>query len=520
MKKIRVLFIANMNSRWAFQYVKKMYFENLDITIVDYACQRLSMGNEYYEFCEKNGINIIGVYDEEEFFRTIKYAMLINQMEKFDVCHIMYLRVEACMLVRLCEQKFNQIISNFFGSDFYRVTEADEQKQKYLIEISDVLIVPTEEMKEKVVLKYPEFQDKVEAVYFESPVFEMLEVNPYIKDLNEKWLPDDKVIIAAGYNGNSGQQHDLVIHALNACSSEIKKRVFVIFTMTYGLTVEYEKYINELLDNVEFKFVIIKDYMTNEQIISLRRRIDIFVHAMITDAFSAALQESMFFQTVILMGSWLEYQLLDQEKAYINKFTDERDLSQKLEQIIFNYKEYRSNSAVNKEIIKKIRLQRSHVEDWNVFYNSKESKHFSGNASDVLEYILSQEKKKVERKQKYNNVMRIWLKERIENRKPINRFIREKKYNSIVIYGAGTMGEMVYKEVQEMDVIINICDKNIHKVDWFDKEILYPLELSGLLCDCIIITPVHIYNEIKQSFPKIEIEKFISLLDILEKSEF
>ncbi|MFG6377005.1 MAG: glycosyltransferase [Lachnospiraceae bacterium] len=518
MKKIRVLFVANMNSRWAFRYVKKMYFENLDITIVDYACQRLSMGNEYYEFCEKNRINIIAIYDEEEFSRTIKYAMLINQMEKFDVCHIMYLRTEACMLVRICEQKFNQIIGNFFGSDFYRVTKTDEQKQKYLIDISDMLIVPTDQMKEKVVLKYPEFQDRVQAVYFESPVFEMLETNPYIKDLDEKCLPSDKVIIAAGYNGNSGQQHDLFIRALNACSLEIKKRVFIVFTMTYGLTDEYEKYINELLNNVDFEFVIIKEYMTDEQIISLRKRIDIFVHPMITDAFSAALQESMFFQTVILMGSWLQYQLLEQEKACIYKFTDERDLSQKLEQIIVNYKEYRSNSAINKEIIKRIRSQRSHVEDWNVFYNTEKSKHFSGNASNVLEYVLSQEKRKDERKQKYNDVMRIWLKKRLENRKPINQFIEEKKYSSIVIYGAGTIGEMVYRELQDMDIIINICDKNIHKVDWFDKKIIYPSELSTLLCDCIIITPIHICNQIKESFPNIETEKLISLLDILEKS--
>ncbi len=516
MEKRRVLLLGDMNSRWTFRYLKKVYSENFKITILDYAPLRLSLGDVHYDFCEKNGIQVIAIYNDGGYSRCLKYASIINQMETFDICHIMFVRSEASLLVRMCEHKFHQIIANFWGSDFFRTTSKMEFEQKYLLDIVDTVIVPVESMEENIIHKYPKLQDKIHTVYFESPILEKLQENNYAEEDNAMLpLPKDKVVIAVGYNGFSQQQHELFIRALNECDETIIDRVFVIFSMTYGLSAEYEEKIYKMLKDAKFKYVLIKDYMTDEQIIFMRKRIDIFVNAITTDAFNAAIQESMLCQSVILVGDWLLYQDLEDEKAYLCKFSNALDLSEKLSDVIKNIGAYKEKSKGNKEIIKRIRKRRGHVEDWTDLYDNNIPVHIPDGEFNVWEYVLKQEKKQSERKQLYNEIMQKWLVKRLNNIEPVKQYMKERNYKDVVIYGAGTLGKMVYDELRDSDVVIKFCDQSVTETDWLDREIMKLSDLENSDCDCVIVTPVHVYNGIKNNLINIGVKQMVSLAEIL-----
>ena len=110
-------------------------------------------------------------------------------METFDVCHVMFVRSEASLLVKMCEHKFHQIIANFWGSDFFRTTSKMELEQKYLLDIADTVIVPVESMEENIIHKYPNLQDKIHTVYFESPILEKLQDDNYAEEDDNTMLP-------------------------------------------------------------------------------------------------------------------------------------------------------------------------------------------------------------------------------------------------------------------------------------------------------------------------------------------
>lgn len=517
MGKRRVLLLGDMSSKWTFRYLKKVYSKNLEITVLDYAPSRLSLGDAYYDFCEKKGIRVIAIYNDGGYSRCLKYASIINQMETFDICHVMFVRSEASLLVKMCEHKFHQIIANFWGSDFFRTTSKMELEQKYLLDIADTVIVPVESMEENIIHKYPNLQDKIHTVYFESPILEKLQDDNYAEEDDNTMLPlpKDKVVIAVGYNGSSQQQHELFIQALNKCDETIIDRVFVIFSMTYGLSAEYEEKICKILEKVKFEYVLIKEYMTDEQIVSMRKRIDIFVNTITTDAFNAAIQESMLCQSVILVGDWLLYQDLEDEKAYVCKFSNALDLSEKLSDVMENLGSYREKSKGNKEIIKRIRKRRRHVEDWIDLYDNNIPVHIPDGGFNVWEYVLKQEKKQSERKQLYNEITQRWLVKRLNNIEPVRQYVKERNYKDIVIYGAGTLGKMVYDELRDFDVEIKFCDQSVTETDWLDKGIMKLSDLKNSDCDCVIITPVHVYNGIKKNLIGIGVKQMVSLAEIL-----
>ncbi len=515
----RVLLLADMNSRWTFQYLKKAYANHLEITVIDYASQKLPFGEAYYDFCDKNGIAVISIYNDGGYSRCLKYAAIINQMQEFDLCHIMFVSGWVSLLVSMCEHKFHKIIVNFWGSDFYRTTKKVESEQKYVLDIADIIIVPVEDMKEKFIRKYPKLRDKIYTVYFESPTLKMLEDDTYLGDANMGiQLPDNKAVIAVGYNGYVQQQHEIFIKALNSCCEAIRSEVFVVFLMTYGLSKEYEEYINGLLQDAKFQYAFIRNYMTNEQIVYLRRRIDVFVNAITTDAFNAAIQESMLCQSVILIGNWLSYQDLENEKAYINKFGDETDLAEKLGDVIKNLSAYKRNSEKNRDILKKIRKKRCNVEGWIDVYDSPcQDRHVKGNKDDVWKYVLEQERKQSQRKNLYYEITQNWLKKKLNKIAPVKEYISHEKYTNIVIYGAGTLGELVYDEIKSLNIVINVCDKDVTNVNWIDKEIMKVSDLRKFPCDCVIVTPVHVYDAIAKSLLEIEAGRVISLEEILNE---
>jgi len=513
MNKKRLLLLGNVNSRWVFRYIKKVMLEDFDMTIINMAKAQDALGAEHYEYCEEQGIKVISIFNDVGYSRCIKYANYIRSLPDFDICHIMFVSGEASLIAYLCHDKIGEIVANFWGSDCYRRAPDLDYEQNLLMEVVDTVLVCAKKMGDELLKRYPQLEGRVHTVYFESAKIEIMQRGLLEQDVvMYDDVFKDKIVVAAGYNGRESQQHKMLFEAIDRCRKEVRDRIVVLVMVSYGLTPEYEQFIDNELRKAQFESVVMKDFITDEQMVRLRQRIDISINGSVSDSLNAALQESVYCGSVIINGSWLKYSEL--EDVYIVEFDNKDDLTKQLENIVDNIDIYKGKSKQNKCIMEKMFEKRGNVENWLEFYKGEWYRK-QVSTSHVYQYIFEKHQVQLSRRFMYEKVYSNWLKHRIEGVHPVAEHIGNNAIAYVVIYGAGTLGELVYKEIQDLDIHIAICDKKIDKVDWYNGNISSPVDLVYDQVELFIITPVHVYDEIVLEIGLWGDERAISLLDLV-----
>lgn len=99
--------------------------------------------------------------------------------------------------------------------------------------------------------------------------------------------------------------------------------------------------------------------------------------------------------------------------------------------------------------------------------------------------------------------------------KNIGLFLKDKGYHKIAIYGMHFLGECLYKELREENLIVSYgIDKNANNITADIKIVMPESKLEKV--DAIIVTPVCSFNEIKRQLSYKMICPILSIKDILE----
>lgn len=526
----RIFVTANGNSVFSYQYIMKMCSENYDIVLLDLAINEERW--EYYEYYKSRCITIVHYpYEMKGMMQYLVVVLKIKDMGNFDVCHIMYVTNEVCRIVQMCRQNFKQIITNFWGSDFYRTTEQEQQIQKKLLDISDIIILPTETMEKPFIERWKDLAERVITVEFESYIYlKLISGSSFLEadtqyDILRKMK--DKIVIVAGHSGNAKDQHEMMIAAIDQCDLSVKSQIIVILPMTYGLTVEYQHKINDLLKKASFESIVLTEFMTDDQVCMLRERTDVFIQAITTDAFSGAMEENLYSQSVILCGDWLNYPQLHEEANSVIWYSDEGDLSGKISMVVNDIDEYKKKAVGNRTCIERIKAKRKNVMNWSDFYTARHTQAIGGsdmqppeeNIDSWMDIIMKIQKADT-RRNLYSDIMNEWLKKQIQSEAPIRSYIEENHFKNVLIYGGGTLGELVYTEISN-ECEITVCDQSGGKRMWYEKAIKTPDMIENNVFDCIIITPIHIVSEIKEILVKKQInaDQVISVSEIINRKE-
>ncbi len=144
-------------------------------------------------------------------------------------------------------------------------------------------------------------------------------------------------------------------------------------------------------------------------------------------------------------------------------------------------------------------------------------------STGILYYFMRRDAKCKEkrylREHTYYETMYRW----IENKnagKSIESYFIENQYKTIAIYGAGTLGELLYEDIKNSKIeIAYFIDKSSYgKTNYIalEKEIYHPAQISELEnVDAIIVTPIFAFQEIKKELKaKGVLSDIISLEDI------
>lgn len=273
--------------------------------------------------------------------------LLLKLSENFDYIDIHYLAKEYIDFLLLLPKPYKVTI---WGSDFYRMKETEIEGKRECLKKAALIQVETERVKKDLVKFEPYLLDKTRVCNFGVDIIDDID-RVEQQDCHIKSC--DKIIVTCGYNGSEGQQHLIMIEALQKLSEEIRGKIMVYFPMTYGLDMSYRSKIIRALSKVNYDFKIFEKRLSDEELALIRLDTDVVLNIQITDSLSSSLMQHLYAGNVVVVGDWLPYDFLCDKGIYY-KTTSIENITNTIDSILMNLQFYKKLSSGNKKIVRSI----------------------------------------------------------------------------------------------------------------------------------------------------------------------
>ena len=304
----------------------------------------------------------------------IHTAAMKKILKNYDVYHYHYLAPEFLSSLRYIP-KDKKVLMTFWGSDLFQITGYENYKQQSeAFERADLITVNAIEIRETALAKYG--RNLFSKMRFSDFGLNLQKLdfiegrnNPEtIKAFKARYgIPEEKIIITAGYSGSSKQRHIEILKELKTLDERIKRKIFVIIPMTYGLQFESKDYLKKVEDyseNCGFGCKIFTEYMKHDELADFTVSSQIMLNLRDTDAINASMLESVFAGNIVVNGAWLPYGRLKRAGIYFPEVNSFSDINNTVTFIIDNFEEEKKKTSKNKVPIKKYFLYTSLIYDW------------------------------------------------------------------------------------------------------------------------------------------------------------
>lgn len=374
---MNVLISGDGDSIFIKGYIENVLLErNINIILITDDLKNTS----WIEFYKTNNIEIINKKIKIPVLKKIPILRgLINQIllimklrEKgpFSAVHVHFVSKSKCFFLPYIRKVTNNIVLTYWGSDLLRRTDKEIRNMRKYVDLADKITFSTQKLKSKFESVFgEEFCNKLSIVKFGSDNFDAIE-KVELNESEEKskkiiGFPDDKIVIVCGYNRNKKQQQLEILRQISMLNDAIIEKLCIVYPMTYGpKDIQYEKQIEELSSTLKCETIFLFDYLFAEDIARMCRSTDIFIHAQITDAFSATVQEFLYSGAILINGGWLDYSEFDSNNINYVKFDRFEQLNIILEDVIENLQDIKNNVNKNRNIIKELSSWEANRSKW------------------------------------------------------------------------------------------------------------------------------------------------------------
>jgi len=242
----------------------------------------------------------------------------VIRQQCFDIWHFHFCTPSSLRYVDIAPAQ-TKVVCSFMGSDLLRSSGVESYVPVSIaLERADAITVQSVELKEIILCKYGRhLRPKIHCCLFPADTVSYQRIAALSRQglggrTNAKkqlGLPEDRIIIGIGHNGSSGDKHLDILTELGRLPSDFKRRVFLVFPMTYGLASSYAKTIDAASQQSGFEYLILKEYLSRDSLAALRVAVDITIYMPESDAMSAAALETIYAGNVLVAGVWLPYGL-------------------------------------------------------------------------------------------------------------------------------------------------------------------------------------------------------------------
>ena len=256
----------------------------------------------------------------------------------------------------------SKLVCSYWGSDLLQASWVDLNKQKKWLLRADRITVQSDELKMTLLKKHEPkiLKRKIHQTLY--PTNQSIVQTIINRKADQQ--TNVEINITIGYNASDNQNHLLILNQIDKLPLALKAKSKLYLQLSYGGT---EAYINSVLTKLEsigVEYETNRSFITDEQMALKRLSSDIFIHLPKTDAFCAALSESLVAQNIVITGQWLPYSLYDQNKVNIYKLQSINELAGRLESVLLNIAQEKQDVLSNTAKVLEIIDHKKAVNNW------------------------------------------------------------------------------------------------------------------------------------------------------------
>lgn len=319
----KVLIIGNSHDKHLTRFIKGIRTINVDycIDILDVSmrqdiCKNKELYNQVFVVRRTFPNYAYKLPVVCKYFKYIDTVRAFNSIAcNYKLISIQFLTIQAGFLFNVLKKHGAKLIVTPWGSDIYRIGRIQQWFTKRLINKADyVTLMPNSKFGDDVKAQYSVPENKCIPLCLGSDVLDKIILDSKTKEVCKEALlgTSENFCIVVGYNASSAQNHLKIIDALRQIKEKLPSNTVLLFPMTYAKEESYLEQVQSSLENLGVKYRIFDSYLSDEEVVNLRKSTDLFIHMQVSDAYSSSLQETLICGQKVINAKWLRYKELEQ----------------------------------------------------------------------------------------------------------------------------------------------------------------------------------------------------------------
>jgi glycosyltransferase involved in cell wall biosynthesis len=291
--------------------------------------------------------------------RTVQSIYGLRRVAKrlpdYDIAHMFFHYYIFALFTPIIRKKAKHFFLSFLGGDFDHISNLKHWFNNRTIKLLDVVFAENCGTLKNIATRYNLYNREKKTDVLKILMNNFVSFDTFLKNNTNESAKEiwgwNKKVIACGYSAGSIMQHEAMIDALDQISEKLSDYK-IIFPMTYGYRGEETRVIvNKKLKATKLDSLILTEFLSVEQIQSLRLAADLFINIPSRDQLASSLMEHLAAGSVVITGKWLPYDNLIEMGLYYILIESPQDLPAALSDVLDNLEDYKMKCRVNREII-------------------------------------------------------------------------------------------------------------------------------------------------------------------------
>lgn len=384
--KGKILFLRKMKEDFTFtanytqMLADKLVEWNYSVYIYDFSSRKLIDYNnkaveryfEHFQYFDQTPLRII--------VNIIAFMLFsIKNPNNYGICHVMYLRKEYLLLNWFVNRLSPNLYLSVFGSDI-KISKYIKKSFKKIYYSADKILVTNNSLKNPILsifdskISRKRVESKIQTIMLPLKSLEILEngIDSSKVEMIKKKLGinNNEIVIMCGTTARLDlEQLDLLVDSM---VGEFKnKNVLIIFSLTYGgnpqQTEEFIRRTKNKLSHSDIYFLT--EYLELDELLALRTFTDIYINVRKHDQFVASMIEALHCKSHVITGSWLPYEVLDDEGFDYNSIDTIAEAGEVASKIVNDIEMGKSqNFERNRDLVNKLWHPTSSLSHWKRLY--------------------------------------------------------------------------------------------------------------------------------------------------------
>jgi len=317
----RILIVGAVYDKHAYRFISKLKENNSTLEIDVFSYTKMCEPPECAEFCDNvfYPVEVLPVLYKLRYvgplLRAWNFRRSLQLGKEYDAIIVLWVYTQNLFAYNAYKKLAKNLILVPLGSDVLRIGRFTRLFLRPIYQNADYVVLSPIDFKLKVQKYFGVEESHIVMLDFGSSLIDLLTHNSITKEEAKKQLDiSDKFVLTIGYNASIAQNHLSVIQQIDSVRDKLPSNILLLLPMTYPSTMAAREYVRNVREYVQmrgYSYMVIEEYLDEKKLLYIRKSSDIFIHAQLTDAGCASIQEYILSGSIVLNAGWLRYSELE-----------------------------------------------------------------------------------------------------------------------------------------------------------------------------------------------------------------